>query len=88
MVGLAVNIGGEVTLLGEHSVPFRPQVQEDVEEVGGLQVGGDGDAEVVLAEDLLDLLPLRLQGPALEIGDAQAIISVEPQVEVGIFSFS
>ena len=58
---MAVNIGGEVALLGENSVPLRPQVQEDVEEVIGLQVGGDCDAEVVLAEDLLDLLPLRLQ---------------------------
>ena len=52
-----VNIGGGVTLLGEHSILLRPQVQKDIEEVGGLQVGGDGDAEVVLAKDLLDLLP-------------------------------
>ena len=54
---MVVNIGWGVSLLGEHPVLLRPQVQKDVEEVGGLQVGGDGDAEAVLAEDLLDLLP-------------------------------
>ena len=63
MVRLTVDICWDVSLLGEDPEGLRPQVQEDVEKVGGLEVGGDGDTEVVFAEDLLDLLSLCLQAP-------------------------
>ena len=81
---MAVDIDGDVTLLGEDPVGLRPQVEEDVEEVYGFQVGGDGYSEVRLSEYLLDLLPLCLQGSAFQVGDTKAVVAVQPQVEVGL----
>ena len=79
-----MTVAWDVALLCEDPVRLRPEVQEDVEEIGGLEVGGDGDSETTFLEDLLDLLPFGFQGPAFQIGGSEVIIAVKPQVEVGL----
>ena len=62
VVGLAVDIGGQVPLLDEGPVGAGPQVKEDVEEVGCLEADRADHLEPVLLEDGMDSLPHPLQG--------------------------
>ena len=66
MVGLVVDVDGQVPLLDKGPVGAGPEVEEDVQEVSCLEVNSADHLNAVLLEDCRDPLSHLLQGPTSE----------------------